>query len=94
MQPSLSPFIPSLLLFQSAGEAAGTWGGGLWRWPRRLCHTWGVTASDASVPSSSEQCPERARRFCSLSWCSENQSFPSYSSLLWLQTLWALNKGK
>lgn len=93
MQPNLSSFIPSFLLFQSAGEAAGTWGG-LWRWPRRLCHTWGVTASDASVPSGSEQCPECARHFCSFSWCLEKQNFAGYSSLLWLQTLWALNKGK
>lgn len=89
MQPNLS-FIPSFLLFQSAGEAAGTWGG-----TQGGCVTpEGVTASDASVPSSSEQCPERARRFCSFSWRLENQGFAGYSSLLWLQTLRALKKGK
>lgn len=92
MQPNLSSFLPLPSRFEVQEGQQGP--GGLWRWPGRLCHTWGVPASAASVPSSSEPCPERARRFCSFSWGLEKQSFAGYSSLLWQQTLWALNKGK
>lgn len=48
----------------SCFEVQEIWGG-LWRWPGRLCHTWGVTAPDAS----SEHLPERARCFYSFPRC-------------------------
>jgi len=58
------------------------------RWPRRSGHNTGVTASDANAPGSSEQRPERARGFCSFSWCLGKHSFAGYYFFIWMQTLW------